>query len=107
MSRDGPTLPFVATLLGVALYALMDVLMKGSSLAIGAYAALFWRSLIAIVVLTPLWRVTGGQWPSASTVRLHLLRGVVASGMALTFFFGLTLLPMAEAIAISFRRGWI
>lgn len=102
MTRDGATIPFAATLLGVALYALMDVLMKGSSLAVGAYAALFWRSLVAIVFVIPLWRLTGGKWPDASTVRLHLLRGMVAAGMALTFFYGLTLLPMAEAIAISF-----
>jgi len=102
MSRDGPGLPFAATLFGVALYSLMDALMKGSSLAIGAYSALLWRSFAAILVVIPLWRATGGKWPDPGTVRLHLLRGVVATGMALTFFFGLTLLPMAEAIAISF-----
>lgn len=102
MTRSGPSLPFAATLAGVALYSLMDALMKGSSLAIGAYSALLWRSLAAIVLVIPLWRLSGGRWPSAATARLHLLRGVVAAAMALTFFFGLTLLPMAEAIAISF-----
>lgn len=100
--RDHSALPFLATLLGVALYSLMDGLMKGSSLAIGAYSALLWRSLAAVVLVVPLWQLSGGRWPSHPTVRLHLLRGVVAAAMALTFFFGLTLLPMAEAIAISF-----
>lgn len=102
MTRDGPALPFAATLLGVALYSLMDALMKGSSLAIGAYSALLWRSLAASLVVIPLWRLSGGKWPARETARLHLLRGVVLAAMALTFFFGLTLLPMAEAIAISF-----
>jgi S-adenosylmethionine uptake transporter len=102
MTRDGPALPFAATLVGVALYSLMDALMKGSSLAIGAYSALLWRSLVAVPLVIPLWRLSGGTWPARKTVRLHLLRGTVAAAMALTFFFGLTLLPMAEAIAISF-----
>jgi S-adenosylmethionine uptake transporter len=100
--RDGPTLPFIATLVGVALYSLMDALMKGSSLAIGAYSALLWRSMAAVLLAVPLWRLSGGRWPELTTVRLHLLRGVVAAAMALTFFFALTLLPMAEAIALSF-----
>lgn len=100
--RDGPALPFAATLAGVALYSLMDALMKGSSLAIGAYSALLWRSVAAVLLAVPLWRLRGGRWPERKTVRLHLLRGVVAAAMALTFFFALTLLPMAEAIALSF-----
>ncbi len=100
--RDGPALPFVATLVGVALYSLMDALMKGSSLAIGAYSALLWRSVAAVLLAVPLWRLSGGRWPERTTVRLHLLRGTVAAAMALTFFFALTLLPMAEAIALSF-----
>jgi S-adenosylmethionine uptake transporter len=102
MNRQLPILPFLATLAGVALYSLMDALMKGSSLAIGVYSALLWRSVVAFAVVAPAWRLTGGRWPKPSTARLHLLRGVVSAGMALSFFYGLTLLPMAEAIAISF-----
>jgi S-adenosylmethionine uptake transporter len=33
---------------------------------------------------------------------VHVLRGVVVTGMSFTFFWGLTRLPLAEAIAISF-----
>ncbi|MEO6388875.1 MAG: DMT family transporter [Croceibacterium sp.] len=102
MKQDGPAFPFAATLVGVALYSLMDAMMKGSSLALGAYSALFWRNLVAAIVLIPLWHLRGSRWPDPATVRLHILRGVVAAGMALTFFYALTLLPMAEAIAISF-----
>jgi len=100
--RDRPALPFIATLAGVALYSLMDALMKGASLAIGAYSALLWRSAAAMLLAVPLWHLGGGRWPERNTVRLHLLRGCVSAAMALTFFFGLTLLPMAEAIALSF-----
>lgn len=102
MHHPRPILPFVATLVGVALFSLMDALMKGSSLAIGAYSALLWRSITAAVLIVPLWRATGGRWPARATLRLHGLRGVVSAAMALTFFWGLARLPLAEAIAISF-----
>lgn len=102
MHNARPILPFLATLAGVALFSMMDALMKGSSIAIGAYSALLWRSLTATAIVVPLWRATGGRWPAAPTLRLHGLRGVVSAAMALTFFWGLARLPMAEAIAISF-----
>jgi drug/metabolite transporter (DMT)-like permease len=37
-----------------------------------------------------------------SVLKLHLQRGVLSAFMALTFFFALTRLPLAEAIALSF-----
>ena len=97
-----PLMPFIATLAGVGLYSLMDVLMKSATLAIGVYSAILWRSAAAVVVAVPAWRLSGGIWPERATLRLHLLRGVVAAGMTLTFFWGLARLPLAEAIAISF-----
>ena len=97
-----PIMPFLATLVGVGLYSSMDVLMKSSTLAIGVYSAMLWRSLFAAMLVVPAWRLSGGRWPAASTLRLHVLRGMVGAGMALTFFWGLARLPMAEAIAISF-----
>ena len=37
---------FVAAALGIATYSGMDVAMKGLALQVGAYNAMFWRSLI-------------------------------------------------------------
>ncbi|MFN6934605.1 MAG: DMT family transporter, partial [Tsuneonella sp.] len=36
------------------------------------------------------------------TLRIHVVRGLVVTAMGFLFFFGLTFLPMAQAIAISF-----
>ena len=102
MNRPTLLYPVLVTLAGVGLYSVMDAMMKGASLAVGAYSALLWRSIVAAGVMIPAWRMTGGRWPGTQTLRLHTLRGVVAAGMALTFFWGLTRLPIAEAIAISF-----
>jgi S-adenosylmethionine uptake transporter len=40
--------------------------------------------------------------PSAQAMRYHIIRGLVGSVMALTFFWGLARLPLAEAVALSF-----
>ena len=40
--------------------------------------------------------------PSRRAVRLHVLRGTIAAGMALTFFWGLARVPMAQAIALAY-----
>ncbi|MDE2436951.1 MAG: DMT family transporter [Sphingomonadales bacterium] len=80
----------------------MDALMKGASLAIGAYSAMLWRSLTGIVLMGPVWALGGGTWPATKVLRLHALRGANSAGMATSFFFGITYLPLAEGIAISF-----
>lgn len=101
--RAHPTLlPFAATFLAVGLLSLMDALMKGAALAAGAYSAALLRSAIAAAIVIPLWLAGGGRWPARPVLRVHLRRGVVAAFMALTFFYALTKLPIAETIAISF-----
>lgn len=102
MNRHHPMMPFLATLAGVAMLSLMDALMKGASLAIGAYSASLLRSATGLAIIAPVWLACGGRWPQHSVLRLHLLRGTVSAFMALSFFFSLTRLPIAEAIAISF-----
>jgi S-adenosylmethionine uptake transporter len=102
MRRPRSVLPFAAILAAIALLSLMDALMKSASLAIGAYSTLLVRSVFGLALAAPIWVAGRNNWPRRETLRLHGLRGVVVTGMSLTFFWGLTRLPLAEAIAISF-----
>ncbi|WP_445326667.1 DMT family transporter [Sphingobium sp. AN641] len=99
MSR---TLPFIVCCAGVALFAMMDAAMKGLSLSIGLYNALLWRavagSLLGLVLMVALRQ----RWPALPVLRIHLLRGTVVAFMALSFFWALMRMPLAEAIALSF-----
>jgi S-adenosylmethionine uptake transporter len=95
-------LPFAAVLAGIALLSLMDALMKGASLVIGAYSTLLVRSVFGLALAGPIWLAGRTGWPAPQTLKIHLLRGVVVTGMSFTFFWGLTRLALAEAIAISF-----
>ena len=102
MSERHALFPFAAALFGVCLLSLMDAFMKGAALAAGAYSASVLRSAIGTVIIAPIWLGSGGRWPTRKVLKLHLLRGTVSGFMALSFFYALTKLPIAEAIAISF-----
>ncbi|WP_416832886.1 MAG: DMT family transporter [Erythrobacter sp.] len=95
-------LPFAAAALGVGCLSLMDAFMKEAALVTGTYTATVLRSLMGAALIAPFWfwRKTG--WPTHPVMKLHIERGIISAFMALSFFFALTKLPLAEAIAISF-----
>ncbi|MEM6477186.1 MAG: DMT family transporter [Pseudomonadota bacterium] len=97
-----PLLPFLAAFAGVGLLSLMDAFMKEGALATGAYTATVLRSLIGAAIIAPFWLARRTAWPSRAVLKLHIERGVISAFMALSFFYALTKLPLAEAIAISF-----
>ena len=102
MLRNHALLPFAATLTAIALLTLMDALMKGAALTVGAFSALFLRSLLNLAVIGPVWLAIRTRPTSPAARRIHLVRGVVITFMGLTFFWGIARLPMAEALALSF-----
>jgi S-adenosylmethionine uptake transporter len=100
--RAHPLLPFAVALAGVGFLSLMDAFMKEAALMIGAYTATVLRALIGAALIAPVWLSRGPAMPSRALWKLHIERGVVSAFMALTFFYSITKLPLAEAIALSF-----
>nr|WP_301183113.1 DMT family transporter [Sphingomonas quercus] len=84
------------------MFAAMDAVMKGLSLAIGAYSAMVWRCAAGCVIAGLPWLATRPSVPAAGAMRLHLLRGAVTALMTVSFFWGLARVPMAQAIALTF-----
>lgn len=95
-------IPFLAACMGIAFFSVMDAFMKGLSLSMGAYNAMFWRLMAGILLSGTVFVIKGAHVPSRDALPLHLKRGVLAAAMAVTFFWGLARVPMAEAIALSF-----
>jgi S-adenosylmethionine uptake transporter len=93
---------FAVATLGIALFSAMDAVMKGLSIAIGAYNAVFWRMLVGLALSSVLYLPFRPARPSREAMRYHIIRGVVGSVMALTFFWGIARLPLAEAVALTF-----
>jgi S-adenosylmethionine uptake transporter len=94
--------PFLAAAAGVGFLALMDAFMKSAALSAGAYSATLMRSFFGAAIIAPFWLARRKAWPGRAAMKLHLERGVVSAFMALGFFYAITTMPLAEAIAISF-----
>ena len=104
MTRRAPSqaLVFAAAVAGIAIFSSMDAVMKGLTLQIGAFTTLFWRTLAGIVFTGLIYLPRRRNWPSRTVMRVHLIRGSVGAVMAVTFFWGLAKIPMAQAIALAF-----
>lgn len=96
-----PMTVFLVGMAGIATFSAMDAVMKGLVLALGTYTTLFWRSLAGTAMAGALF-ARRPRWPDQATMRLHLARGILGSGMAFLFFWGLARVPIAQAIALAF-----
>lgn len=101
LSRS-PALPFAVACAGIGFFSVMDALMKDLSIAIGAYNAVMWRCLVGAALAGSVWAAMRSALPSLPALRLHAIRSFTVAAMALSFFWALARLPLAEAIALSF-----
>lgn len=102
MFRHPSPAPILATALAIGMLSLMDAYMKEAALLAGALMASFVRNVAGVSITAPIWLATGRGRPTPEAMRVHILRGTVSAFMMTTFFFALTRLRLAEAIAISF-----
>lgn len=88
---------------GVACLSASDALAKWLGDFYPAIQLLFLRGAIAVplMVLLVVWR-EGSPALLTRNLQVHTLRGVLNLVSACSFYFGLTLLPLAEATAIAF-----
>lgn len=97
-----PAIAFAVAAAGIGTFSLMDAAMKDLSISVGAYNAVLWRNLVGTLIAGILFVATGQGWPARSNLRLHLWRSFIVAGMAVSFFWALAVLPLAEAIGLSF-----
>jgi len=97
-----PFIPFVVAAAGIGTFSLMDAAMKDLALSIGAYNAVMWRNTLGALLMGVLFVGTRQKWPPVHLLKIHLWRSIVVAVMAVSFFWSLTKLPLAEAIGLSF-----
>ena len=103
MAATRPTalVAFFVGSLGIATFSGMDAVMKGLVIALGIYPTMLWRMLSGVAMSGALFAARP-NWPSRSTMRIHLFRGCLTFVMAMLFFWGLARVPLAQAIALAF-----
>jgi S-adenosylmethionine uptake transporter len=97
-----PAIAFAVAATGIGFFSLMDAAMKDLVIALGAYNAVVWRNMIGSALTGALFVGTRQSWPKSEVLWLHAWRSIVVAVMAISFFWALGRLPMAEAIGLSF-----
>lgn len=96
------TAAFAVAALGIALFSGMDAVMKHLALALGAYNAMLWRTMAGALFGGLVFFGTRSSWPAWPVLRIHLVRGILSSVMAILFFWGLARVPLAQGVALAF-----
>jgi len=97
-----PVQAFAAALGAVAVLSVMDAVMKHLVLVIGIIAVSVWRSAANLILSALLYLPRRLPWPDRKTLRVHIIRGVDVTIMAVLFFWGIGRVPLAQAIALTF-----
>jgi S-adenosylmethionine uptake transporter len=80
----------------------MDAVMKHLVIAIGIFAISVWRAAVNLGIAGTLYLPQRLSWPSRPTLKIHVIRGVLVTGLAFLFFWGIGRVPLAQAIALTF-----
>jgi drug/metabolite transporter (DMT)-like permease len=102
MRNDLSPMPVILATIGVGLLSVMDALIKElaqhySTLEVAA--GRFAVGLVLALLVFAFWR---SPWPSREAIWWNTARGIVVVFSAYGFFYGLGVLPLAEAIALTF-----
>ncbi|WP_445501429.1 DMT family transporter [Microvirga sp. G4-2] len=95
----GPALRAAA---GIAVLSVMDAVIKGMSAYYPTFQVAFLRFICGTIVATGVVAVMRPGWPSRETVQANVLRSVTAVVTAVSFFYALGQLPLAETLVLSF-----
>jgi S-adenosylmethionine uptake transporter len=97
-----PVKAFAVALSAVAALSIMDAVMKHLVLAIGIIAVSIWRAAVNLTLAGALYLPRRLPWPTRSTMKLHIARSILVTGLAFLFFWGIGRVPLAQAIALTF-----
>lgn len=94
-------------LASASLFTFTGVLVKWLGQTLHPFEISFFRALVALLVIMPIFTRTGGLKAGIKTTipLLQLTRGVVGSVAMFLGFYAIVALPLAEAQAISFSRN--
>lgn len=94
--------PIALGAIGVLLLSAMDAVIKHLSAGHGVLAIAFGRYVFGALAAGAIWVQAGRPRIDAEMWRAHFFRGVLIVIVALTFFYALSVLALAEAIALAF-----
>lgn len=107
LSKTGPrwrdrVSPVLIAAVAIGLLTVMDATIKEATARYSPLQVAFLRFVFGAAFALTLAVVFRAGWPSAESIRVNALRGVLVSMTAALFFYALSVLPLADAIGVSF-----
>ena len=97
----------VFVILAAGALTAMHAVVRHLSTDIHPFELAFFRSLFGFFALSPMFFQHGVRSIRTAQPKLQFLRGITGIGAMLTWFYGLSLVPLAEATALSFTLSLI
>jgi len=97
--RAAPAFLYVV---GVALFCVMDAVIKHLIESYPVVMVTWWRYIFAVGFTIAMWWAAGRPAITRQILPLHILRGSIIAVSAFSFFWSLTRLTLAEAVTFSF-----
>lgn len=97
-----PPAAILYSILAIGLLCAMDAAVKLVSWQEGVLTATWLRYLFGGLLLIPAALLMRRRMPDRAGLRIHALRGLLLTFTSLTFFHGIAVLPLAEAITLAF-----
>jgi drug/metabolite transporter (DMT)-like permease len=94
--------PALLAFIAIFVLSVMDAMIKGASAQFGTLQVVLLRFAMGALVMTGLFAVLFPGWPSWEAIRVNGLRGFLVVFTAISFFYALAVLPLAEVLALSF-----
>ncbi|MBM1169857.1 DMT family transporter [Microvirga arabica] len=87
---------------GIAVLSIMDAVIKGMAAFYPIFQVAFLRFACGSLIVAAVVSVMRPGWPSRETVIANSMRSVIAVVTAVSFFYALGQLPLAETLVLSF-----
>ncbi len=102
MDAEQTNKAFRIAIVGIALFAGLDAVMKGLSIQVGVFTTLFSRVAVGTVFSGIVYFFVWKNKPAKKALKLHALRAIISTFIALMFFWGLVRVPLAQGVGLSF-----
>jgi drug/metabolite transporter (DMT)-like permease len=102
MRNDSGPLPMLVAAAAIFLLSVMDAVIKGLSSTYGTLQIVHMRYLGGAAVSFLVVLALRSAWPSWRSIRANAVRALFMITTALSFFYSVSVLPLAEAVALSF-----
>ena len=102
--QSSQTKTIILYILSIVLFSIMNIFIRKAAENLHVFEVVFFRNLLAFIVMLPILKSTGLVAIKMNNTKLFFMRGFFGAIGMLASFTSLTLIPLAQATAISFSK---